>query len=59
MHDMSRNPEMFAHMEGTVSLYREINSILKGIAINSLKYGDLLRPSRNTNYSNNQIKFKV
>lgn len=46
MHDFSRNPEMYAHMEGTLSLYRDINKLLKSIHYHNLRYADLIRPGK-------------
>ena len=45
MQDHTRNAQMYAHCEGTMSLYRNINSILKNVGYSSFCYGDLLKPS--------------
>lgn len=46
MHHFTRNPEMYTHMEPTMSLYREINKLLKSMNFHGLRYTDLLRPSK-------------
>ncbi len=51
MHELSRNPEMFVHFESTMSLFREINNILKSVGCTSLRFGELRRPSLSILYS--------
>lgn len=45
MNQFSRNPEMFQHLEGNMSLFREINNILKHLGYTKFKYGDMIKPS--------------
>jgi len=62
MGEISKNPEMFYHMEGTFSLFREINYILDGIGCQKLYPIDLIRPSNSFNrylkIANNNHSFK-
>ena len=51
MHEFSRNPEMYAHMQSNIHLFRDINNILRGIGYENFRYLDLLRPSKATNVS--------
>ena len=46
--EFSRNPEMLTHLEGTLTLYREINHILKRLGYTNFKYIDILKPSKFT-----------
>ena len=39
---------MYQQLEGSVSLYREANSVLKMLNYHSLHYGDLIHPSKIT-----------
>ena len=43
--EYSRNPEMHAHMENQLSLYREINQLLKELGYMRLAFIDLIRPN--------------
>lgn len=45
MHLYSSNPEMFAHLESNIALFRNINSILKKLGYHDFKYGAMLKPS--------------
>lgn len=47
MNQFSRNPEMFQHLEGNMSLFREINNILKHLGYTKFKYGDMIKPTSN------------
>ena len=46
MHLYTRNPEMYSHLEGNISLLKEINQVLHTLNANPMKYGDLIRPSQ-------------
>ena len=45
MNLVSSTPEMLTHLEGTISLFRSINSILKRVNYHDFKYGTMLKPS--------------
>nr|CAH0103174.1 unnamed protein product [Daphnia galeata] len=44
---VSSTPEMFTHLEGTISLFRSINSILKRVNYRDFKYGTMVKPTSN------------
>lgn len=50
---------MYAHMEDTVSLYLEINCILKGCGIHYFRHGDLIRPSMTSIIQAVRIQFEL
>jgi len=43
--ESTKTPEMFQHLEGNISLYRESNFILKSLNYHNLSYGDLIWPT--------------